>query len=111
MCLRKLQNWRLTNIYSEFTRFTRDPRVSSTESEFVESFNGEVIIPTEVPSWLWPARITTHPTIRIKIQAPTKDQSKKVKTEHAYWKEPESNISRKISALALEDGKSLKRSQ
>eukprot|EP00276_Gloeochaete_wittrockiana_P020159 CAMPEP_0184337620 /NCGR_PEP_ID=MMETSP1089-20130417/6028_1 /TAXON_ID=38269 ORGANISM="Gloeochaete wittrockiana, Strain SAG46.84" /NCGR_SAMPLE_ID=MMETSP1089 /ASSEMBLY_ACC=CAM_ASM_000445 /LENGTH=245 /DNA_ID=CAMNT_0026663489 /DNA_START=305 /DNA_END=1042 /DNA_ORIENTATION=- len=67
MCLRKLQNWNLSVVYAEFCRFTKGGEISRDESQFVESFKGELSIPEVVPMWLWGGvRINKHPTIRIK---------------------------------------------
>eukprot|EP00741_Cyanophora_paradoxa_P023521 tig00021589_g22723.t1 len=67
MCLRKLQNWALSVIYSEFCRYTKGGEILRDESLFVESFKGELSVPEEVPRWLWGGvRITRHPTIRLK---------------------------------------------
>ena len=53
MCLRKLQNWSLSVIFNEFIRFTRDNSINSTESDFVETFKREIMVPVSIPKWLW----------------------------------------------------------
>jgi tyrosine-protein phosphatase OCA6 len=53
MCLRRLQNWSLSYIFAEFVRFTRDAHINSSESEFVETFREEIMIPSVIPKWLW----------------------------------------------------------
>eukprot|EP00455_Lapot_gusevi_P010791 TRINITY_DN14921_c0_g2_i2.p1 TRINITY_DN14921_c0_g2~~TRINITY_DN14921_c0_g2_i2.p1 ORF type:complete len:187 (+),score=21.80 TRINITY_DN14921_c0_g2_i2:279-839(+) len=64
MCLRKLQNWAISLILSEFGRYVRDV---SEESQFVESFKEEIMIPPAIPRWLWGGqRIPRHPTMRIR---------------------------------------------
>jgi len=120
MSLRKLQNWNLLVIFSEFTRFTRDSEIHSNESEFVEMFKREILIPTTIPKWLWQGQvISKHPTLKIRLlpEEEEKDKSKKKeafnkKTVHAYWKDPSDesksslseNMSRNLQALALEPG-------
>ncbi|EGC33919.1 hypothetical protein DICPUDRAFT_35957, partial [Dictyostelium purpureum] len=53
MCLRKLQNWNLSSIFTEFTRFTRGGTIASSEAEFVETFKAEIDVPPQIPFWLW----------------------------------------------------------
>jgi len=115
MCLRKLQNWGLTVILSEFTRFTRDSQIHTTESEFLENFKREVFIPVNIPKWLWQGeRILKHPIMNIKLiqseedfrdQARKRDFSNK-KTVHEHWKDPSDDgrntFSRNLQALALD---------
>eukprot|EP01112_Ceratiomyxa_fruticulosa_P015405 TRINITY_DN4523_c0_g1_i2.p1 TRINITY_DN4523_c0_g1~~TRINITY_DN4523_c0_g1_i2.p1 ORF type:complete len:279 (+),score=58.81 TRINITY_DN4523_c0_g1_i2:233-1069(+) len=68
MCLRKLQNWNLSAIYSEFSRFTRESYISSAESEFVETFKAEISIPSVIPKWLWQGEtVAKHPTLKLKV--------------------------------------------
>eukprot|EP01100_Stratorugosa_tubuloviscum_P008981 TRINITY_DN375_c2_g2_i1.p1 TRINITY_DN375_c2_g2~~TRINITY_DN375_c2_g2_i1.p1 ORF type:complete len:300 (-),score=109.88 TRINITY_DN375_c2_g2_i1:421-1296(-) len=51
MCLRKLQNWNLSSTCTEFSRFAKGSVLA--ESEFVEAFRGEVVIPEKFANWLW----------------------------------------------------------
>eukprot|EP00899_Mesostigma_viride_P002025 jgi/Mesvir1/11823/Mv00175-RA.1 len=68
MCLRKLQNWRLSASTTEFCRFQREGAITREESQFVESFRGEIVIPPVIPKWLWNAsRTVSHPAFRLKL--------------------------------------------
>lgn len=68
MCLRKLQNWNLSTIFTEFSRFTRGNYISAVESEFVETFRAEIEIGSQIPGWLWQGeRCTKHPTLKLKL--------------------------------------------
>jgi len=115
MCLRKLENWTLSVIFNEFTRFTRDSQVHSNESEFVENFKTQIMIPTSIPNWLWQGeRISKHPTMRIQLivekEPSSNEREKKTKTVHAFWKDPneekkengDNSISRNLQALGLD---------
>eukprot|EP00698_Gefionella_okellyi_P021654 TRINITY_DN7066_c0_g2_i1.p1 TRINITY_DN7066_c0_g2~~TRINITY_DN7066_c0_g2_i1.p1 ORF type:complete len:266 (+),score=27.25 TRINITY_DN7066_c0_g2_i1:38-835(+) len=53
MCLRKLQRWNMTAIVAEYCRFTRGAEISRKESEYVESFKADIVVPHAVPRWLW----------------------------------------------------------
>eukprot|EP01132_Coremiostelium_polycephalum_P006599 gene6599-8168_t len=75
MCLRKLQNWSLSSIISEFSRFTRGSTISSSESEFVETFKAEIDVPPSIPNWLWQGvRMTKHPTLKLRLVGSTNQQ-------------------------------------
>jgi len=68
MCLRKLQNYTLPFIFSEFFRFVREGVFVPAEKEFVRNFgdNLTVNIPPNIPRWLWQGRrISKHPSIRL----------------------------------------------
>ncbi|TMW68700.1 hypothetical protein Poli38472_006168 [Pythium oligandrum] len=66
MVLRKLQNWTKVATVSEFCRFTRDHGIEKDESEYLSSFSEEIVVPADVPRWLWNGiRITKHPTMII----------------------------------------------
>jgi len=68
MCLRKLQNWNLSVIFTEFTRFTRGGTIASAEAEFVETFKAEIDIQPTIPQWLWQGiRMTKHPTLKLRL--------------------------------------------
>ncbi len=107
MCLRKLQNYNLSVIFSEFSRFTRAGKycvyysiqyiydfalgsLSSSESEFVETFKAEVEIGPNIPIWLWQGvRCTKHPTLKLKLLNPPEPQplaqhppATQVRTQH-----------------------------
>jgi len=71
MCLRKLQNYNLSVIFTEFSRFTRAGSLSSAESEFVETFKAEIEIGLQIPPWLWQGvRCSKHPTLKLKLINP-----------------------------------------
>jgi len=71
MCLRKLQNYNLSVIFTEFSRFTRAGSLSSAESEFVETFKAEIEIGLQIPPWLWQGvRCSKHPTLKLKLLNP-----------------------------------------
>jgi len=75
MCLRKLQNWNLSTIFTEFSRFTRANYIASAESEFVETFRAEIEIGAEIPFWLWHGeRFPKHPTLKLKLLSPVEPQ-------------------------------------
>ncbi|PRP77163.1 hypothetical protein PROFUN_15044 [Planoprotostelium fungivorum] len=105
MCLRRIQNWNLSVIFSEFTRYTRDAHIGSEESNYVESFKKEVIIPMSIPLWLWQGqRVTNHMTMNIKLLQEsdfTKKEGTK-RTVHAHWKESKDDNKRNFAALALD---------
>ncbi|KAJ0390952.1 hypothetical protein ATCC90586_012002 [Pythium insidiosum] len=66
MILRKLQNWTKAATISEFCRFTRDHGIEKDESEYLSMFSEEIVVPTDVPKWLWNGiRILKHPTMII----------------------------------------------
>ncbi|KYR02976.1 hypothetical protein DLAC_00460 [Tieghemostelium lacteum] len=68
MCLRKLQNWNLSTIFTEFTRFTRGGTIASAEAEFVETFKAEIDVSPKIPQWLWQGvRMTKHPTLKLRL--------------------------------------------
>ena len=66
MCLRKLQNWTVSSIFTEYSRFVSLAR----ESEFVENFAARITIPPpslRVP-WLFHGQsVTRHPTLRLRF--------------------------------------------
>ncbi|KAK4533889.1 hypothetical protein CCYA_CCYA20G4771 [Cyanidiococcus yangmingshanensis] len=67
MCLRRLQNWNLSVIFSEFCRYVKGGEIRLSESQYVESFKGEVTLPADRPVWLWGGRcITRHPYLRLR---------------------------------------------
>ncbi|EFA76291.1 hypothetical protein PPL_10054 [Heterostelium album PN500] len=87
MCLRKVQNWNLSAIISEFTRFTRGTCISSSESEFVETFKAELDIPLTIPTWLWQGvRMTKHPTLKLRLigPSPTQHQQQQHHSQHHH---------------------------
>jgi len=117
MCLRKLQNWNLSVIFTEFSRFTRANYISSVESEFVETFKAEVEIGAVIPPWLWQGvRMSKHPTLKLKLVgglakgelSPRKDKKKKNENiknqlENGSFVPPNDLfISRDLQALSLE---------
>ncbi|EFJ19680.1 hypothetical protein SELMODRAFT_444121 [Selaginella moellendorffii] len=66
MCLRKLQCWNLSTSTAEFCRFQRTGEISREESQFVESFQGSILIPPRIPQWLWQGvRTVNHPIFRL----------------------------------------------
>ncbi|KAK5580566.1 hypothetical protein RB653_000586 [Dictyostelium firmibasis] len=68
MCLRKLQNWNLSSIFQEFTRFTRGGTIASSEAEFVETFKAEIDVSPQIPPWLWQGiRMIKHPTLKLRL--------------------------------------------
>ncbi|KAN0012239.1 hypothetical protein ACTFIU_007537 [Dictyostelium citrinum] len=68
MCLRKLQNWNLSSIFQEFTRFTRGGTIASSEAEFVETFKAEIDVCPNIPPWLWQGiRMIKHPTLKLRL--------------------------------------------
>lgn len=70
MCLRRLQNWSLPNIYKEFRRYTKANDITFEEAQFVQSFHEPVTIPIKIPNWLWEGiRHRTHPSIQLKLEA------------------------------------------
>lgn len=73
MCLRRLQNWNLSVIFSEFCRFVKGGEIRLAESQFVESFKAEVWMPSPLPAWLWGGqRIARHPCVRLKWDEPVR---------------------------------------
>lgn len=69
MCLRRLQNWSLPNIYAEFRRYTKSNEISFDEKQFVESFHAKVKIPIRIPLWLWKGvRHWKHPSIQLDLE-------------------------------------------
>jgi len=67
MCLRRLQNWNLSVIFSEFCRYVKGSEIRLSESQYVESFKAEITLPSELPYWLWGGRrITRHPYLRLR---------------------------------------------
>jgi len=69
MCLRKLQLWDNNIIHIEYRRYTRDDDISSEAIEFLEKYNGEIVIPEKIPHWLWNGQIPfkKHPTMKIRL--------------------------------------------
>lgn len=69
MCLRRLQNWSLPNIYEEFMRYTKSNEISFREKQFVESFHAKVSVPVRIPAWLWEGvRHRKHPSIQLELE-------------------------------------------
>lgn len=69
MCLRRLQNWSLPNIFREFTRYTKSNFISYEEKQFVESFHATVTVPMHIPRWLWDGvRHRRHPSIQLCLE-------------------------------------------
>ncbi|XXQ37004.1 Tyrosine specific protein phosphatases domain-containing protein [Plasmodiophora brassicae] len=65
-CLRKLQNWVRSSIINEFCRFTFGREMSVEEVQFLDDFDGEVVVPREVPDWLWNgANVVKHSSIKL----------------------------------------------
>lgn len=70
MCLRRLQNWSLPNIFQEFTRYTKSNDITFEEKQFVESFREPVTVPLHIPKWLWEGvRHSSHPTIELRLES------------------------------------------
>ena len=66
MCLRKLQHWAVGSYQTEFKRFVRDRSIIEAERGFVSAFDGEVVVPSRIPKWLWQGvRVTRHPLIKV----------------------------------------------
>jgi len=78
MCLRKLQLWDSSIIHIEYIRYTRDDEISSEAIEFVEKYNGEIVIPEKIPHWLWNGQIPfkKHPTMKIRLPDLIESESK-----------------------------------
>jgi len=114
MCLRKLQNWNLSTIFTEFSRFTRANYIASAESEFVETFRAEIEIGAEIPFWLWHGeRFPKHPTLKLKLLSPVepqgvtkgekkKDQKLRTQFESGAFSQNNKDVSRDLQALDLE---------
>jgi len=114
MCLRKLQNWSLSAIFTEFSRFTRANYISSVESEFVETFKAEIEIGSKIPLWLWQGeRCAKHPTLKLKLlntfEWAQESKSKKKKDAHirtqfesGAFSQSNKDFSRDLQALDLE---------
>jgi tyrosine-protein phosphatase OCA6 len=68
MCFRKLQSWNLSTSTAEFCQFEKDGEISREESQFVESFRGEIEVPPVIPRWLWQGiRTVKHPSFRLRL--------------------------------------------
>lgn len=68
MCFRKLQSWNLSTSTAEFCQFEKDGEISREESQFVESFRGEIEVPPVIPKWLWQGvRTVKHPSFRLRL--------------------------------------------
>lgn len=68
MCFRKLQSWNLSTSTAEFCQFEKDGEISREESQFVESFRGEIEVPPAIPKWLWQGiRTVKHPSFRLRL--------------------------------------------
>ncbi|KAG0553783.1 hypothetical protein M758_12G039700 [Ceratodon purpureus] len=68
MCFRKLQSWNLSTSTAEFCQFEKDGEISREESQFVESFRGEIEVPVAIPKWLWQGiRTVKHPSFRLRL--------------------------------------------
>ena len=71
MCFRKLQSWNLSTSTAEFCQFEKDGEISREESQFVESFRGEIEVPPVIPKWLWQGiRTVKHPSFRLRLLSP-----------------------------------------
>jgi len=77
MCLRRLQHWSISSLFDEFSRFVKTGEISREESNFVESFKAEVVVPSRIPAWLWQGvRIRAHPSVLLKLAKSTNDNKK-----------------------------------
>eukprot|EP00244_Chara_vulgaris_P007410 TRINITY_DN2773_c0_g1_i1.p1 TRINITY_DN2773_c0_g1~~TRINITY_DN2773_c0_g1_i1.p1 ORF type:complete len:236 (-),score=20.69 TRINITY_DN2773_c0_g1_i1:404-1111(-) len=71
MCFRKLQSWNLSSGTAECAKFQKEGEITREESQFVESFRGEINIPPVIPQWLWQGcRTVRHPTFRLRLLPP-----------------------------------------
>ncbi|GAB5370121.1 hypothetical protein AAMO2058_001464800 [Amorphochlora amoebiformis] len=97
MCLRKLQNWSTSAIYSEFSRFVPERKVPSEEKQFLGRFDGGelgLLLPSRIPKWLWQGIKThRHPSIRIV------SERKRVEVKPAT---PETSVRRSPESLKLD---------
>ncbi|ORX82144.1 hypothetical protein BCR32DRAFT_219676 [Anaeromyces robustus] len=77
MCLRKLQLWDSSIIHIEYRRYTRDDDISSEAIEFLEKYNGEILLPEKIPHWLWNGQIPfkKHPTMKIRLPDSTESET------------------------------------
>jgi len=72
MCLRRLQYWALEPLFDEFCRYVKTGEISREESSFVESLRAEILVPPNIPTWLWQGvHIVSHPAARLRVAAPT----------------------------------------
>lgn len=95
MCLRRLQNWALPTIYNEFRRYTKSNFITYEEKRFVESFRATVIIPVQIPLWLWcGTRYRRHPSIDLQLEKDPGTPSSSVQSSST-------SIAREMSHLAL----------
>ncbi|KAJ3339579.1 hypothetical protein HDU93_007996 [Gonapodya sp. JEL0774] len=79
MCLRKLQLWTGAAAIAEFARYSGDT-VETEQTEFLESFGGEIELPSQgdmerYPPWLWAGGTKIpfqkkHPTLRVRFAQP-----------------------------------------
>ena len=69
-CLRKLQCWTHATIVGEALRFVNESALISEETQFLNEFDGEVVVPASVPDWLWASRpAIIHDSIRLSFAA------------------------------------------
>ncbi|GAM29291.1 hypothetical protein SAMD00019534_124670, partial [Acytostelium subglobosum LB1] len=103
MCLRKLQNWNLSGIISEFTRFTRGSCIASSESEFVETFKAEIDVPLIIPTWLWQGvRMVKHPTLKLRLVSPntqSHQQQLQQQQQHHHQQQTPASLSGQAAPL------------
>lgn len=93
MCLRRLQNWALPTIYNEFRRYTKSNFITYAEKRFVESFRATVMIPVQIPSWLWcGTRYRRHPSIDLQLEKDPGTPSPSVQS-------PSTSIARELTSL------------
>jgi len=135
MCLRRLQNWPIALVCSEFARFIPERECSREEQQFVERFEGpiEFFSKDVVPKWLWTVEYSSslrHPQIQLihpqdsaipepsptessLLQSPKRAASStKPKTPqratryiHAYFGEEASDALEKLSWVTPQSGK------
>ncbi|CDF33523.1 unnamed protein product [Chondrus crispus] len=79
MCLRRLQNWNLPTIYEEFMRYTKANDITFKEKKFVEAFHAPVLIPLQIPVWLWDGvRHSKHPSVKLELEVDPDASTSKV---------------------------------
>lgn len=109
MMLRKLQLWETQKLTFEYCRFTRDQTIEKEETEFVQSFHEEIIIPDPVASWLWPqhtrvlnaagGQTLRHPSLRLRW---AKDQTPVASVVMTTATSPSSTTSPASSRLMIQ---------
>ena len=52
-------------------RFLRDSIITQDQTDFVDSFSGEITVPRTLPRWLWEGKALQrrHPTIKLAVRA------------------------------------------